>query len=50
MARVVIFNDRLGEIAERYLKKGSKVYIEGQFARRGSGPTRKARNAIPPRS
>jgi single-strand DNA-binding protein len=27
--RVVIFNERLGEIAERYLRKGSKVYVEG---------------------
>jgi single-strand DNA-binding protein len=32
--RVVIFNDRVGEIAERYLKKGSKVYIEGQLQTR----------------
>ena len=27
--RVVIFNDRLGEIAEKYLRKGSRVYLEG---------------------
>lgn len=32
--RVVIFNDRVGEIAERYLKKGSKVYIEGSLQTR----------------
>ncbi|MGD9650602.1 MAG: single-stranded DNA-binding protein [Dongiaceae bacterium] len=32
--RVVIFNDRLGEVAEKYLKKGSKVYIEGQLQTR----------------
>lgn len=32
--RVVIFNDRLGEIAEKYLKKGSKVYIEGALQTR----------------
>ena len=32
--RVVLFNDRLGEVAERYLKKGSKVYIEGQLQTR----------------
>ena len=25
--RVVIFNERLAEIAEKYLKKGSKVYL-----------------------
>lgn len=28
---VEIFNDRLGEVAEKYLRKGSEVYIEGQI-------------------
>ena len=32
--RVVIFNERLADVAERYLKKGSKVYIEGQIQTR----------------
>lgn len=32
--RVVIFNEGLAKIAERYLKKGSKVYIEGQLETR----------------
>ncbi len=32
--RVVIFNDRLGDVAERYLRKGSKVYLEGQLQTR----------------
>src|SRR5690606_15611375 len=32
--RVVIFNDRLVDLAERYLKKGSKVYLEGQLQTR----------------
>ena len=32
--RVVIFNDRLGEVAERYLRKGSKVYLEGTLQTR----------------
>jgi single-strand DNA-binding protein len=32
--RVVIFNDRLGEIAEKFLKKGAKVYLEGQLQTR----------------
>jgi single-strand DNA-binding protein len=32
--RVVIFNDRLGEVAEKYLKKGSKVYVEGALQTR----------------
>ena len=31
---VVIFNEQLGGIAERFLKKGSKVYIEGQLETR----------------
>ncbi|HYB09477.1 MAG TPA: single-stranded DNA-binding protein [Alphaproteobacteria bacterium] len=32
--RVVIFNERIGEIAQKYLKKGSKVYLEGQLQTR----------------
>lgn len=32
--RVVIFNDKLGEVAQKYLRKGSKVYIEGQLQTR----------------
>lgn len=32
--RVVLFNERLGEIAEKYLRKGSKIYIEGQLQTR----------------
>ena len=32
--RVVIFNERLAEIAEKYLRKGSKVYLEGSFQTR----------------
>jgi single-strand DNA-binding protein len=32
--RVVIFNERLGEIAERYLSKGRSVYLEGQLQTR----------------
>jgi single-strand DNA-binding protein len=32
--RVAIFNDRLVEVVEKYLKKGSKVYIEGQLETR----------------
>lgn len=31
---VAIFNEKLGEIAERYLKKGSEVYVEGQLETR----------------
>jgi single-strand DNA-binding protein len=32
--RVVIFNERLAEIAEKYLRKGSKVYLEGALQTR----------------
>ncbi len=32
--RVVVFNDRLVEIIEKYLKKGSKVYLEGALQTR----------------
>ncbi len=32
--RVVIFNDRLADVAEKYLRKGSKVYLEGQLQTR----------------
>jgi len=32
--RVVIFNERLGEVAEKYLSKGRSVYIEGQLQTR----------------
>ena len=32
--RVVIFNENLVKVAENYLRKGSKVYIEGQLATR----------------
>jgi single-strand DNA-binding protein len=32
--RVAIFNEKIGEIAERYLKKGMKVYIEGSIESR----------------
>ncbi|MEQ1939250.1 single-stranded DNA-binding protein [Mesorhizobium sp. CN5-321] len=31
---VVIFNDQLAKVAEQYLKKGMKVYLEGQLQTR----------------
>jgi single-strand DNA-binding protein len=31
---VVVFNEQLGKIAQQYLKKGAKVYIEGQLQTR----------------
>lgn len=32
--RIVVMNDRLSEIVEKYVKKGSKVYVEGQLQTR----------------
>jgi len=32
--RVVIFNDRVADVAERYLKKGAKIYVEGSLQTR----------------
>ena len=32
--RVVIFNDRIAEVAQKFLKKGAKIYVEGQLATR----------------
>ena len=32
--RIVIMNERLGDVAEKYLRKGSKVYLEGKLQTR----------------
>lgn len=32
--RVVVFNEKLAEIADKYLRKGSKIYVEGQLQTR----------------
>lgn len=32
--RVVIFNDRLGDVAEKFLRKGRKVFVEGALQTR----------------
>jgi len=32
--RITIWNEKLAEIAERYLSKGSKIYIEGKMQTR----------------
>jgi len=32
--KVVVFNDRLSEVIEKYLHKGSKIYIEGAMQTR----------------
>jgi single-strand DNA-binding protein len=30
----VIFNEKLAEVAQKYVRKGSKVYVEGQLSTR----------------
>ena len=55
--RVVIFNENLAKVAEQYLRKGSKVYLEGQLAdpqmdrqgRRGKILDRSRAQALPRR-
>jgi single-strand DNA-binding protein len=32
--RVVVFNDRIADVVEKYLKKGAKVYVEGSLQTR----------------
>ncbi len=32
--RVVIFNDRVADVAERFVKKGDKIYVEGSLQTR----------------
>lgn len=32
--RVVIFNEKLAEVAQKFVRKGSKVYVEGQLSTR----------------
>jgi single-strand DNA-binding protein len=32
--RVVVFNEQIADVAERFLKKGAKVYVEGQLQTR----------------
>ena len=32
--RVVIFNEKLAEVAQKFVRKGSKIYVEGQLSTR----------------
>ncbi|WP_294537624.1 single-stranded DNA-binding protein [uncultured Rhodoblastus sp.] len=47
---ISIFNENLGKVAEQYLKKGAKVYIEGQLQTREftdkEGHQRKATDVV----
>jgi single-strand DNA-binding protein len=51
--RVVIWNEKLGEVAQKYLKKGAKVYLEGQLTTRKwtdqSGAERYSTEVVLPR-
>lgn len=51
--RVVIFNENLAKVAEQYLKKGAKVYIEGKLQTRKwtdqSGQERYSTEVVVPR-
>jgi single-strand DNA-binding protein len=51
--RVVIFNENLAEVAERYLRKGSPVYLEGTLQTRKwtdqSGQERYTTEVVVPR-
>jgi len=51
--QVAIFDERLGEVAEKYLRKGSKVYLEGQIKTRKwqdqSGADRYTTEVVVPR-
>ncbi|MEO7365619.1 MAG: single-stranded DNA-binding protein [Sphingomicrobium sp.] len=43
---VVIYDEKIGEVAERYLKKGAKVYIEGAMQYREYDDTNGAKQKI----
>ena len=47
--RVSIYNERLADVAEKYLKKGAKVYIEGQLETRKYTPRNGCRPIALPR-
>lgn len=32
--RIAVYNERLSDVVEKYIKKGSKVYVEGQLQTR----------------
>ena len=46
--RVVVFDDRLVDVAERYLQKGAKVFLEASF-RPENGQTNQAKKNIQPK-
>ena len=46
--RVVIFSEPLAKVAEQYLKKGAKIYVEGQLQTR-KWQDQQGENGIRPR-
>lgn len=52
-ANVQVFNDGIGKVAEQYVRKGSKVYVEGQLQTREytdkDGNQRKVTDIVVPR-
>ena len=46
--RIVIFNDRIADVAERFLKKGAKIYVGGLLQSR-KWTDQSARSATRPR-
>lgn len=52
-ANVQVFNDGIGKVAEQYVRKGSKVYVEGQLQTREytdkDGIQRKVTDVVLPR-
>ena len=51
--RVVIFNEKLAEVAQKFVRKGSKIYVEGQLSTRKwtdqSGQERDTTEVVIPR-
>ena len=51
--RVVIFNEKLAEVAQKFVRKGSKIYVEGQLSTRNwtdqSGQERYTTEVVIPR-
>lgn len=47
--RIVIFDERLCDVAQKYLRKGSKLFVEAS-CRPASGPTSRASRSTAPRS
>ena len=47
--RIVVFNERIGDVVEKYVRKGSKVYVEGAVQTR-KWTDQSGQRSTPPRS